>query len=135
MIGDASEDVAHPRFGIDVVELCGFDERVDGGGTFAALVGAGEEIVLAAERERPDGTFGGVVVDLEPAVVDEARQRKPARERIADGFCQIGFLREFRARRGEPFFERVEQRPGFLLPHSSPFVGRLAARLGFDGVI
>ena len=72
VIGDASENVAQLRLGIKAVELGGFDQGVDGGGALAAGVGAGEEIILAAEGERPDGAFGGVVVDLQAPVVADS---------------------------------------------------------------
>ena len=31
MVGDAREDIGEPGAGIDVVELAGFDQRIDGG--------------------------------------------------------------------------------------------------------
>ena len=58
------------------------DERL---GTLTALVGTGEQPVLSAERHRPDGAFGSVVVDLYAAVLDIAAECCPAGERIADG--------------------------------------------------
>ncbi len=42
-------------------------------------------MILAPERHGPDGAFDGVVVELDAAVVEEAAQRRPARERVADG--------------------------------------------------
>jgi hypothetical protein len=41
-------------------------------GTFSSSVGATEEIVLATERDDAQRPFGGVVVDLELAVVGVA---------------------------------------------------------------
>jgi hypothetical protein len=38
VVVDAGEDVGEPGFGIDGVELCGFDEGVDGGGALPADV-------------------------------------------------------------------------------------------------
>ena len=35
---------------LDVIELCGCDERADGGPPGAATVGAREQVVLAPER-------------------------------------------------------------------------------------
>jgi hypothetical protein len=83
MVGDAVDGVAQPGFGIDLVELGGLDEAVDGGGAVAALIGAGEQPVLAADGDAAQRALGGVVVDLEPPVVDVAGERRPARERIA----------------------------------------------------
>ena len=39
--------------GLDIVELCGLDEGVDGGPTGAAAVRASKQMVLAAERYLP----------------------------------------------------------------------------------
>ncbi len=45
-------------------------------------------MVLAPERDGPDGALHGVVVELDAAVVEEAGECRPARERIADGLGQ-----------------------------------------------
>ena len=56
---------------------CGgsFDQRVDNRRAAATFVRACEEVVLAAERERADGSLGGVIRNFETPVVDVARQR------------------------------------------------------------
>src|SRR5512132_3555778 len=71
--GDAGEHVAEPGFWVEAVELGGFDQGVEGRGAFAAGVGAGKEVVLPAEGQWPNLPFGGVVVDLQPTVVEERR--------------------------------------------------------------
>jgi hypothetical protein len=38
VVGEPGEDVGEPGVGIDVVELAGLDQRVDGRGPLAALV-------------------------------------------------------------------------------------------------
>jgi hypothetical protein len=50
MVGDAVDHLAQIGFRIEAVELGGFNERVSRGGALAAGIGAGEQIVLAAER-------------------------------------------------------------------------------------
>jgi hypothetical protein len=50
MIRQAREYVSEPGLWIDVVELGGLDERVDGGRAMPAFVGAREGPVLAADR-------------------------------------------------------------------------------------
>ena len=86
--------MAQVRLGIDAVELGGADQRVDRRGALAAGVGAGEQLVLPSERDRAQGSLGGVVVDLDAAVVAVARQRRPARQRIADRAGELGLLRQ-----------------------------------------
>jgi hypothetical protein len=51
MIGDAGDDVGEPSLGVDVVEATSLDERVQDRGPTAARVGAGEQIILAAEGD------------------------------------------------------------------------------------
>ena len=55
MVGDAREHLAQVSFGIDVVELGGADQAVNCGGTFAAGVGACEQVALPG----PAGTSLG----------------------------------------------------------------------------
>ncbi len=65
---------------IDVVELGGLDERVEGGGAAAAFVGAGEGPVAASDGDTAQLALGGVVRYAQPAVVEEAGERGPALE-------------------------------------------------------
>jgi hypothetical protein len=46
--------VAKPSLGVDVVQASGLDERVYDSGTVAAFIRAGEQVVLAPDRQRPD---------------------------------------------------------------------------------
>jgi hypothetical protein len=85
VIGDAGEHVAEPGFRVEAVELGGFDQGVEGRSAITAGVGAGEEVVLPAEGQRPDLPFGGVVVDLQPPVVEVAAERRPEGAGVADG--------------------------------------------------
>jgi len=49
MIRDAGQDVTEPGLWIETVQLSGFDERVDWGGTLAACFRPGEEMAFAAK--------------------------------------------------------------------------------------
>lgn len=65
----------------------------DDGPMFGAAVGTCKQRVFPIERDRTDGAFGGVVVELDEAIIDEARQALPARESIASAsspFCLVG---------------------------------------------
>ena len=77
---------------IDVVQLAGFDQRSDDGAVLGAAVGACEERIFPFEDDRTDGAFEGAVVELDTAVIKEARQSLPARERIADGVGEPALL-------------------------------------------
>ena len=50
----------------------------------AALIGAGEQGVLAGEGDRADRTLDHVGIDLDPAVVEEDGEAGPVLERVAD---------------------------------------------------
>jgi hypothetical protein len=77
-VDDPGEDVCQIPERIDVVQLAGFDQRGDGGPVLGASVRTREQRILSVERDRADGAFDGVVVELDAAVIDEARQPFPA---------------------------------------------------------
>jgi hypothetical protein len=65
MVGDPGEHVTQVGFRIQAVQLGRPDEAVERGSSFTAGIGAGEEVVLPPQGDRAQGTFGGVVVDLD----------------------------------------------------------------------
>src|SRR5689334_16657230 len=73
MIGQPGEYIGEPDLRIDVVELGGLNQRVDGGSAAAAIVGAGESPVLAADGNGAQLALGGIVGHAQPTVVNEAR--------------------------------------------------------------
>ena len=121
------EHLAQVRLGIQAVQLRRADQAVDRRGALAAGVRAGEEVVLAAERHRAQRALGGVVVDVDVAVVAVADQCRPARERVADRDRQRRLRRHLRQGRLEPSLDVLEQRPGACLAHRAPLLGRPAA--------
>lgn len=66
---------------IDAVELGGFDQRQERSRAFPTFVATGEQPILATECDWPDRWFGGIVVDLDGAVVQEAAERWPTGQR------------------------------------------------------
>ena len=60
------------------VQLAGLDERGDDRPVGAAFVAAGEERILAIERDGPDRSFDRVAIDFDVAVVEEAAEALPA---------------------------------------------------------
>ena len=59
---NAGEDIAEPHLRVHLVPLAGRQERVDDGRTLGGIMRAGEEIVLASQRNRPDRVLHEVVV-------------------------------------------------------------------------
>lgn len=73
-------------------------------------------------------------VDLDAAIVEEHRQTRLLRERMADGLDDGALLRDGRELRLEPRPEGLDDRPGPILPRGAPRLGIAAADVGLDGV-
>ena len=89
---------------------------------------------FAVERDGADGAFDGVVVELDAAIVDEARQAFPARQRVADGFGKFALLADQAKFCPQPRFKGIDERSTFLLPDSATFAAAVATDVLFDGV-
>jgi len=61
MIGQPSEHVGEPGPRINIVELGGLDQRVDGSGAPSTFVGSREVPVVAADCDTAQRPLGGVV--------------------------------------------------------------------------
>ena len=133
-VDDPGEHVGEIAERLDAVELAGLDQRGDDGPMLGAAVGAGEERVLAVERDRADGAFDHVAVDLDAAVVEEAGQAFPARERVADRLGELGLLADQSELLAQPGFEAGDDRAAPFLAHGAAFVGRSAADVVLDPV-
>lgn len=131
MVCDAEEDVAEVGFGIAAVYLGSPDQREDACGTRAALVGASEASVLAAEGDGADGALGGVVVDLDGAVPEIALEGRPSCERVADRQRSGGLARKTGELLLKPGPETGYDRPGFMPAHPLSLLGR-APRMRFS---
>ena len=53
-LGHALQDVPEIREGLHVIELCRRDEGATGGPSLSATIGAGEQMVLAPQRDGSD---------------------------------------------------------------------------------
>ena len=89
---DAGHDVFQVGLRVDAVQLARLDERSDRSPVRGATVRARKEGIFAVQRDRADGALDNVGVDFDSAVVGEARQAIPARERIADGVGELALL-------------------------------------------
>src|SRR5882757_4872668 len=94
MILQARQQVGEPGLRIDVVELGGLDQRVDGRGATAAGVRAGEGPVVAADSDAAQRALGGVVGQAQAAVVEEADETVPAVEAVGDRLGELTVARE-----------------------------------------
>ena len=132
MIGNAREDIGEPSLRVDIVELGGLDQRVDGGSTLTAAVGAVEQPCLAAERDAAKGALGGIVLKADAAVVEEPGERIPALQHIEAGLDAIVTARQFGDLLGEPGVELVHQRRAEFLPNRESLGGALAVDAVLD---
>lgn len=131
---DPGEGVGQVSERIDVVRLTGLDQRGDDGPVLGAAVGACEQRIFSVERDRTDRTLDSVVVELDTAIIDEARQALPARERIADGLGELALLADQGELCVEPLLESIGKRPAFLLPDEATLLGAAAADVLLDRV-
>jgi hypothetical protein len=51
MVGDLRQDMGQPCIGVDPVQLGSADQRLDGGRTFAAAVGASKQVIAPADGD------------------------------------------------------------------------------------
>ena len=133
-VDDPGEDVGEIGVRLDPVELAGFDERGDDRPVLAAAIGAGEERVLAIERDRPDGSLDGVGIDLDAPVVEEAGEALPAGERVADRLGEPGLLADEFELGLEPGLERLDDRAALLLARAAALIGGAAADVALDRI-
>ncbi|MHC2440300.1 hypothetical protein ACVMB0_007675 [Bradyrhizobium sp. USDA 4451] len=77
-VDDPDEGIGQIGKRIDVIQLTGFDQGGDDGPVLGAAVGACKQRILPVERNRADRALDGVVVELDAAIIDEARQPLPA---------------------------------------------------------
>ena len=132
-VDDPGEDVGQVGERVDVVQLTGFDQGGDDGPMLGAAVGACEQRVFPIERDRTDGAFDGVV-KLDAAIIDEARQALPARQRITDSLGKFALLADQGELCAQPLLECIGERLAFLLPDETALLGAPAAYVLLDGV-
>ena len=76
-----------------------------------------------------DAALDHVGIDLNAAVVEEARKAVPARERVADCLGQFGLLADQGELGGEPGFEVFNDRPAPGLARGTSLVDAAAGDL------
>ena len=69
MVRNTGEDVRQIGFRIDPVQFRRADQAVDCSGPLPADVGSSKQVVLTTQGHSSQSAFGGIVVDLQSAVV------------------------------------------------------------------
>src|SRR3546814_6171536 len=81
-ISDWSSDVCSSD--VDRTQLAGLDQRGDRRPVLGAELVTCEQGILALERDRPHRPLNRVVVDVDPAIVEEPDEPGPVGQRIVD---------------------------------------------------
>src|SRR5215813_2819405 len=118
---DACEYVAQIRLGLQAVELgCPYD-GVERRRPSATRIRTSKKPILSTYSNAAEGILHGIVADLQPAVIDVARQSDPARARIADRLGQLAAsgntLELLIEPSGQLFQSRFGQLRAYLLAH------------------
>jgi len=77
---------------IRAIKPCRLYQRGDDAPVGGAFVGACEERVFPVQGDRPDGPLDRVGIELEAAIIEEAGEAVPQRQRVAD---RLGQARAF----------------------------------------
>ena len=132
IVRQAGKDICEPGLWLDIIEFGGGDQRGNGGPSFGAALGPGEEMVLPTERDGPDGALNRVRVEVDPPVTEEATERSPTGERIADRLREATALRQKRQLPLEPGPQTFDDRAGPRGPCDLPDCSGAAPDLRLD---
>src|ERR1700674_5353046 len=72
----------------DVDQLTALDEGVEERGPTGPLEATREQPILPTHRDDAELVLGAVIVDGQPAILDESLQRRPLITEIADGVAE-----------------------------------------------
>lgn len=128
---DSGEHISHVSQWVNTILLGGDNQGQVDGGSLATGIGAHEQVVFASQDKLLDGTFRGIVADIEVRIIQEPGQGNPMVESVIDSLHQ-GVLR---AKGGlklkQFFFQLIKQRSGCSLALSQSFLRCLALNLLF----
>lgn len=135
-VREAGEQIGQVGLGVDASAVAVADEGIKMGGAFAAFGIAHEKPVLLADRAGPDGVLDQIVVDLDPAVLEEHKEFVPLAEGVSDSFAGEALGQVFAPGREvvEPGFDLLEdgQAVGLAFGPDGVRPGPAVAQAGFD---
>ena len=105
---DGGQDAGQIAVWVDPVEFAGFDQGRDDGPVLCAGIMSGEERVFAVQGNGADGSFDGIVVELDAAVVQEPAQAISVFGDVFQGLSGRRFGRDAYAVLGEADLECVD---------------------------
>lgn len=83
------ESGAGRHYGVDAVKLAALNECGDHRPVVATFVGAGERSILPVQSTGSDAPLRHVGVEVDAAIVEEAREPVPAVKRVAHPFGEL----------------------------------------------
>ena len=131
-VDDLADHIGHVGGWIDAVEFTSLDQRSDDRPMLAAAVGTGEECILPVQRDWADAALHHIGIDLDAAVVEEAGETIPARQRIADCLGELALLTDQSELGAQPGLKVINDRSAPVLAHSPALVGAAATDFLFD---
>lgn len=117
---------------LDAVQLAGFDERSDETPGSCSLIMAGEQGILAVQRDGANGSLDRIVIDFDGAVIEEPRQPVTTLEAVADDFGHFAALGQERQLLLQPTEQIVDEWHGPDLTRGTTFLGTPTTELGLD---
>src|SRR5208282_3624477 len=132
IFANARENFAQVPLGLDAVGQAGADDGVEYRRPRTTGIGTGKKVILSAKCSGTDFILHGIVGDLQPAVLDVARQGDPTRARVADRLGKLAAIGNALELRIKPNGEFVE--PGFGQLRSDLFahIRRLSLNWALD---
>ena len=95
---------------------------------------AGDQRLLASQRQRPDPVLHDICIHLDPPVGEEHLQPVPVVGHVSQFLAQAGLRQYPGALLSQPHPEVIEQRRGPCLAHGQPDLGRPSPNRILDGV-
>src|ERR1700723_1241821 len=84
MVGDPFEHTAEVELRIETVQSCRSQQRIDRSSAIAARIRTTEQVILSAQGYCTQCPLGGRIVYFDPAIVEIACERTPARQCITN---------------------------------------------------
>src|SRR6201996_6491516 len=132
MIREVGQHVGKPSLRVDVIELGGGDEAVDGSRAPAAIVGPSEGPIFSTHGDRPQLTLGSIVRHAKPSVVEEAAKCIPAAEAVIDCFGRVVVPGEPGTPLAQPRRQLDDQGAATLLANPQTLLRRKAVNVPLD---
>ncbi len=123
MLANAREHVAQIGLGVQTVHARRLNQTIEDGGAASSSIGAGEEIVAAANGHGAQGSLRDEVVQFNPTIIEIARKRILEAERIANRRGGFGLLDHLVEHLFKPSSHVVEQRLGSRSANGTALLG------------